>query len=201
MITKEYNGHYIPAIVRRKEKIERSGMIAVGFSSPFRMDGNRYRIPTFVYEKDIEKIVTPYEVIQKDYQTRTPCLMALKEILLFTAPKKEIKVGVFGSAALEIITNLPYTDSRSDLDLTMKVTDLNLVKEFFLVIKKTETKFGCRVDLEVDVMGIGFKAVELLKETKQLLGKGIESVQLYNRENVIEWATAIKNESIKKGAI
>jgi len=193
MITKDYNGQYIPAIVRRKEGLERDGKIAVGFSSPFRSNGNRYRIPTFVDEKDIGNIVTPYEIIQKDYQARTPSLMALKEILLFADAKKEIKLGVFGSAALEVMTNLPYTDSRSDLDLIMKVTDLNVVKEFYSVLKQIEMNFGCRVDLEVEVREIGFKAIELLQETKQLLGKSIESVQLYNRESVMEWASLIKN--------
>ncbi len=189
MLTAKVNGHFIPAIVRRKERHSNSGLVAVGFSSPFRVNGNRFRIPAFVPMDEIQKTVTPYDVIQKSYQATSHSLTALKEVRTI-ALRNNIKIGVLGSAALEIMTTLPYTDNHSDLDLVMKCTDIDLMKKIYFSIKNLEQPFECQIDLEIEINGIGFKAAELFQDTKQILGKSIDNVQLYSRTNVMEWIDA-----------
>ena len=43
----------------------------------------------------------------------------------------DLQIGVLGSAALELITGLPYTDENSDIDLIVKPAGYNRLLQFY----------------------------------------------------------------------
>lgn len=180
------NGTKIPAIVRRKEETAQKDVIAVGFSSPFLNEGNRLRIPGFVPLKEIQNAVHPYEILTKEFSERTNALKALAKIYQI-AQKYDMTLGVFGSAALEVYTSLPYTHNESDLDLIIRGAKIEKIERFYRSIKEIGQKYNCKVDLELECQDYEIKVAELFTDTEHILGKGMDGVQLFTREKVNQW--------------
>lgn len=189
-----YHGTSIPAIVRRKEETYHNDVLAVGLSSPFLIDGSRLRIPAFVPFDEIKAIVTPYEVLDRDFIERTKVLKLLSE-LRDLANLHHIEMGVWGSAGLEVYTGLPYTHECSDLDLIMKSTDLEKVTLVYSLIKKLGDKYNIKVDMELEIGDFEIRIAELFTETESILGKGIEAVSLYPRADVLKMIATRSDES------
>ena len=115
----------LPGIVRRDEIETTTGdnyyseneKVFIGFVHPYTKDGRRLRFAASVPGNKIIKLITPYEITKYNFEERTPTLKALSQII------NEYDLGVWGSTSLEIITGLPYTHEKSDLDLIVKDFD------------------------------------------------------------------------------
>jgi phosphoribosyl-dephospho-CoA transferase len=186
LITGTLAGVKIPGIVRREDGKQIPDTIPVGFSSPSRIAGNRLRIAGFVPASEVIQLVSPFTVIDRGFDPRTPCLKALVEIRS-VAGELGIKLGVWGSAALEIYTGLQYMDEASDLDLLIGMTRLDTIQTFTDRISEITRKFHCKVDLELDLFsGYGVKVAELFMHTDTVLAKGLNNVILLPKQDILK---------------
>ena len=122
----------IPGFMRRNDAENTEG-IAIGFVHHKRIDGNRIRIGAFTAADDIVTIMTPYEVLTRRafaFTTRNRCMQIVRQ-LYELADVFDLQIGVLGSAALELITGLPYTDENSDIDLIVKPAGYNRLLQFY----------------------------------------------------------------------
>ena len=100
----------IPGFIRRNDAENTEG-IAIGFVHHKRIEGNRIRIGAFTAADDIVTIMTPYEVLTRRafaFTTRNRCMQIVRQ-LYELAYVFDLQIGVLGSAALELITGMPYT--------------------------------------------------------------------------------------------
>ncbi len=175
----------IPGIVRREEVEPVPGMIPVGFASPWRLDGNRLRIAAFVPPQSVQALITPWQVLNRPFIARTPCLKALAEIVAVAGGLK-LEMGVWGSAALEIFTGLEYTHEKSDLDLLLGVSSVEVLRFLNEQAVDIANKWNTRVDFEIELpSGYGVKLLELFSQTHTVLAKGLNDVVLLEKQNVL----------------
>mgnify|MGYP001396109979 CR=1 FL=1 len=186
LILEGYGSVFIPGIIRRPEKIMPDGVIPVGFASLNRIDGNRMRVPSFLYSNEVTAFTTPYETVKMDFIPRNNCLNMLM-LILNCAKNKEIETGVWGSAGLELYTGLPFTDDNSDIDILVKPAPYQKLKSFFDEINELGSSFSSKADVELDLPDLGgVKLAELFMNTDTLLCKSINDVKLIRKEDVIE---------------
>lgn len=187
LIIEGINSKQIPGIIRREENEGIKGAVPVGFTFPYLIEGRRLRIPAFIPEKEIEGIITPYEVI--NYSTdlsRSNCLQALNACINVIA-EFDVKLGVWGSAGLEMYTGLPYTHDKSDLDLLIKIGESGIVDKVYETISSIEKKYSCKIDVELDLpSGYGVKLKEMFLGTDEVLGKGLTNVKMFPRDSIIK---------------
>jgi phosphoribosyl-dephospho-CoA transferase len=194
LITEGHDGVKVPGIVRREDDEGIQGAISVGFSSPFLADGKRIRVPTFVLPEEVVRTNSPYQVLEADFLSRTACLKALAEMKR-TAADRGIKIGAWGSAGLEIYTGLPYTHAASDLDLLIGIAELHRILTFAEEAFAAGQRYGCRVDIELDLpSGYGINVLELLKGTDLILGKSLNGVELIHRSSILGMCHQIEAE-------
>lgn len=187
LIVNGYNAVKIPGIIRREEMVEvvKDDQVAVGFSSPYRRNGNRLRVPAFVPFEEIRKIISPYDLLTYDFSARNKPMQALYVLKKF-ALTNNIKLGLWGSTGLEVFTGLSYTDENSDLDLLIEVNDYQGFEQVFAQLQHEVEDYNVKVDLEVDLPnGYGVKAAELILDTEYVLGKGIADVKLLKKSEII----------------
>jgi phosphoribosyl-dephospho-CoA transferase len=177
----------LPGIVRRDEIETTTGdnyyseneKVFIGFVHPYTKDGRRLRFAASVPGNKIIKLITPYEITKYNFEERTPTLKALSQII------NEYNLGVWGSTSLEIITGLPYTHEKSDLDLIVKDFDQKELIELLSTCNEVELSHGIKIDVEIHLRsGYGINLKEYASESDTLLGKGLRDVVLIDRETV-----------------
>jgi len=177
----------LPGIVRRDEIETTTGdnyyseneKVFIGFVHPYTKDGRRLRFAASVPGNKIIKLITPYEITKYNFEERTPTLKALSQII------NEYDLGVWGSTSLEIITGLPYTHEKSDLDLIVKDFDQKELIELLSTCNEVELSHGIKIDVEIHLRsGYGINLKEYASESDTLLGKGLRDVVLIDRETV-----------------
>lgn len=174
----------VPGIVRREDTAPRPGEIAVGFTSETSGAMGRLRLAGFVLPGEVLRTRTPVDVLQAALGSasfsRTPALQALEAIV--SCGLHETRVGVWGSAGLELATGRKYTHNMSDLDVQLQPqTDLSreLLEEWHARILIVERRFEIRIDAEIQLEnGYGISLKECCKNTKTVLGKGLLDVRL-----------------------
>lgn len=180
--------HNVPGFVRRSE--ERPEEVAIGFVHHRRMQGNRIRIGAFTEMQDIETIMTPYEVMQRKAFTveePTHCMQTILALYKM-ADQFDLQIGVLGSAALELVTGLPYTDEASDVDILLKPAPYEKLLDFYRTAK--ENFADIPLDFELDLPnGYGVKLAEVFMETKTVLGKSLDNVDLLYRKDIMQYLT------------
>lgn len=183
----------VPGIVRREENAPRENMIPVGFSFWERGANGRLRAASFVLPDEIEAASTPEAVLAKlDVRgrvCRSPALAALAALRdAWPAPPETARLGVWGSAALELETGYPYTDSRSDLDVRIAPRvplSGETLRAWLDGIMETEERFAVRIDAELSLpSGYGVSLKELLRPGITVLGKGLLDVTLLRKTEV-----------------
>ena len=171
----------IPGFMRRNDAENTEG-IAIGFVHHKRIDGNRIRIGAFTAADDVVTIMTPYEVLTRRafaFTTRNRCMQIVRQ-LYELADVFDLQIGVLGSAALELITGLPYTDGY------------NRLLQFYRAAQACCSDIN--MDFELDLPnGYGVKLAEIFMETQTVLGKSLEDVSLLNRKDVMQY---LKSESL-----
>lgn len=174
----------IPGIVRRAEQPEPK-LVALGFVHPTRGAQKRFRVASFAYYGQIERQLTPYNVLELDFKAGNSCLNCLQQ-LNSLARNYQLELGVLGSAALEIATGLKYTDSASDLDLLIKASNYEQLLTFYqAAINITK---GVKLDVEIELPnGYGIKLAELARDSNTILGKSLTDVQLLSKKEIINF--------------
>ena len=176
----------IPGFVRRSD--EKTEAVALGFVPHQRINGNRLRIGAFTSVSDIVAVMTPYEVMQRKafaLEARTPCIDAVKKIFAL-AEVFDLQIGVLGSAALEFVTGLPYTDENSDVDILVRPAPYNRLLQFYRATQASNDAIN--MDFELDLPnGYGVKLAEVFMETQTVLGKSLDDVNLLSRKDIMEY--------------
>jgi malonate decarboxylase holo-[acyl-carrier-protein] synthase len=180
----------IPGIVRREDTAPRPGEIAVGFTSENSGAMGRLRLAGFVLPGEVLRARTPVEVLQESIGSasfsRTPPLQALEAII--NCGLHGTRVGVWGSAGLELATGYKYTHNLSDLDVLLQpqaVLSRELLEEWHARILAVESRFEIRIDAEIQLEnGYGVSLKECCKKTKSILGKGITDVKLLSKDDI-----------------
>lgn len=182
----------IPGVARREELAPREGMLPVGFSSPNVGPEGRIRVPAFVRPEEIERLITPYELLRTGTSSglgrrETPALKALED-MREEAPQSGVIMGVWGSAAMELATGLPFTHEGSDLDLLIRPAPLDALCSFYHSMLLIEDLRQIRIDAELDLLsGFGVSLKELLMPTttKTVLGKSMQAVDLLKKADIL----------------
>lgn len=183
----------IPAIVRRKDERTPTGTVAIAFSSWQRNEQGRIKIADYADDNEIINVITPYDVTQiviehAQVYTSNRVMKTLKNLIL--QHQNDVKIGIWGSTALEIVTGYHYIHDDSDLDIILSFTHFtnnNINKLHFLLdnIHAIEKENNLRIDPEVDLSnGYGISLKELCSDSKTLLGKSINDISLLSRESV-----------------
>ena len=176
----------VPAIVRRQETAE-DKLLCIGFSSFRVIDGTRLRIGCKVPLNCIVEHKTPFEVAACK-KPKIPEYQFL-DALVDAGKRHHIQVGVFGSAALQIVTGLSYLQKNSDLDIYLRHQgsrkDLEL---FYQQLTGYEKQFGITIDAEIEFPDqYGVKLKELFGPGKTVLGKGLYDVVLLEKRSFPEF--------------
>jgi phosphoribosyl-dephospho-CoA transferase len=142
-------------------------------------------VAAFAKTDEVLRVTTPYELLSLPIPLRTTSCRALA-VARNEAGALGLTLGVWGSAALEIYTGLPYTHNDSDLDLLVAEASSATLCRFLKEIKSLEERFNLRIDVEVDLRsGYGVHLKELLGQTLTVVGKSLTGVELLNHEEIL----------------
>jgi len=177
-------GDKIPGIIKRQENME-ADEIAVGFSTcHYTSGGARIRLSSEVPRKFVRALMSPFKVFEKAGS------MGIYSEVSELRKNGNIMIGLFGSSALEAVTGQPYRNKNSDVDLYVKVRQNagSSLREFARDIGEVEKKHRVCFDIEVECWeNYGIKMKELLSEQKTVLAKGLYDVQIFMRDEVLQW--------------
>lgn len=178
----------LPGIVRRPVEGEPQGDIALGFSFPERINGQRQRLASTITPDEVVCLLTPFEVAQRTFVSRTPALMALADLReRFT--RLDCVPGVWGSTALEIISGFHYTDRQSDLDIVIDIYPVDHLHAVYQCLLQLEQTHQTRIDVEVRwPTGYGINLKELMTTQGQILGKSLNDVRLFDKQVLLAGA-------------
>jgi phosphoribosyl-dephospho-CoA transferase len=181
----ERAGARIPGIVRRPDRTIPAACVPVGFCSPWVGPEGRLRIAAVVSREEVSRVTSPYALLLAPLPERTPCLRVLA-VVHRLAGRLGLALGVWGSAALEIYTGLPYTHQGSDLDLLVAPAPRKVLACFLGEIRALEERYALRVDVELDLpAGYGVQLKELFGEGRMVIGKSFVDVALLPRARVL----------------
>ena len=174
-----------PGIVRRCDE-QREG-IPVGFVHSDSADGRRFRLAAHVFTHEVECAVSPYELMRSGFcpvHPESASGRALLEIMEVCAGFDDM-VGLIGSAAMELLTGIPYLTSASDLDFLVRGRNLEEVSARCKELHLIGLKHGVAIDVEISLAnGYGVKAAELFSKSKNVLGKSLRDVRLLERREI-----------------
>lgn len=178
----------LPGIVRRHLEGESQNEIALGFSFPERINGQRRRFSSTVMPEEVVCLLTPFEIAQRTFAIRTPALMALADLRERFAFLNCIP-GVWGSTALEIVSGFHYTDYQSDLDIVIDIYPVDQLHVIYQCLLQLEQQHDLRIDIEVRwPTGYGINLKELMTRQGKVLGKSLKDVRLFDRQVLLECA-------------
>ncbi len=172
----------IPAIVTRQFMCD-EGYMQCGVTSPQTYDDNRLRIGISVPIASISKFYTPFEVLKNAVcDTKKDVL----EELLFLGNETGFDFGVYGSVAMELVTGLKYLNENSDIDIYIrKNRDDSSFENFYKGLIKLEEKYKEKIDGEIEVhQNFGVKIKEFFNSQKTVLAKGIEEVEIFEKDSL-----------------
>ena len=180
-----YKGIYLPAIVRRSEIPLEDDQIGVGFTSPYLKSNARVKGASVIKANDILLSYTPFDIVEVGYVKRELLVFNVFEEIYNFAKEYSIKLGVWGSIALEILTTLNYCHVYSDLDILIEENSHELLNIFYKKVLELENKFAIRIDTEVLLgNGYGISLKELFSEGSTVLGKSINDLAIISKSTI-----------------
>ena len=174
----------LPVITRRQ--VLPGEAIPVGLSLPIRQDGGRYRLASCVPASEVESAVSPTQAAEL-CAGRTLPVSGLVAELLCDAPSLGVSVGIFGSAALEAVTGLPYRHAGSDLDVLLIPRDVPDMPALAGLLQRLEENYQLSIDAELALGEIQYvKLKELCTGSRTVLVKGGQTPVLCSSRSVLE---------------
>lgn len=175
----------LPGIVCRPTLGLAAGEIQVGLSFPFREDGARVRSAVAVPARSVANFIDPFAVALGAGELGDPLGPCLRAVSAHAAACG-VRLGVIGSAALEIVTGRPYTSPASDLDLILAAAPCVCLQRFADGAAGIGAAHGIHIDAEVDLGdGSGVKLDEVLSSSRTILAKTLEDVRMIERSEVM----------------
>jgi len=174
----------LPGIVRRG--VHAAGTIPLGFCFPLRWQGNRLRLAVEVPETAVIRYAAPEQTASMpvgDSTGATRAFNALRQSWRWP----ELRLGVWGSVALEIVTPWLWTDSHSDLDILLVPHSFNKLAQCQETLCKLEQQYQLRIDGEIHLSnGYAINIKEWFSGSSTLLAKSNIDVRLMTRQSVVE---------------
>ena len=168
---------HIPVIVRRER--ETGASIPVGLSFPAFCRGSRCRAASGVPAEAAQtQYITPEQIVELGVQGGTAFSGPLRAVQALAA-RAHVRVGIFGSAALAIVTGLSYVHTNSDLDLVIYPEPGADIPLFAHGLEQLQKETSCMVDAEL-CLGDGYygKLKEILAKPRSILIKGGQTPKL-----------------------
>lgn len=178
--------HPVPGIVCAPKGPLPEGHVQLGVSFPFRHDDVRVRSAVSMPAGDIGRAHSPWDVVAR---IRPGTFGAADELVALVQLGREhgVAVGLFGSAALQALTDLPYLETRSDIDAVITARDVAGLRSFHAALADFGRRYGRTSDVEVALpSGLGVKLAELLSDVTMVVGRGIDGVRLVDRRRILE---------------
>lgn len=167
----------IPFIITRQTDPITS-TVQVGICSWQYENDNRIRYSTTIKIKDIERILSPFDIVlQNNITNQFPEL----ESILSLTQQYNVSLGMYGSSALELITKKEFRNKKSDYDLYLKTNQIDEIINFYNAFSQIDENLKKLVDAEVEYEGYGIKMKELFSNSKTVLGKGLYDVALFRK--------------------
>lgn len=172
----------VPVIVARQENFE-DGYINVGISTNLKVENVRVKGQAKVSINNIKKVVTPFNICENyDFGKYKKIVGELINL----GKENGLSLGLYGSIALEIVTSMPYTDYKSDIDILIKKENVNSnLNHFYESLLQIGAYNKIKVDGEVLFDGFGIKIKELMSNQKTVLGKSIDTVEIFNKNDIL----------------
>jgi phosphoribosyl-dephospho-CoA transferase len=191
----------VPGIVCAAKGPLPQGYVQLGVSFPFRDDGARVRASFALPPDRIGRAHSPYDVLrrlQPNAFEGASALIALREL----CNSHGVEVGLFGSAALQILTGLAYVESISDVDAVVRPSCCAKLRLIHAGLPRLRHDYQRKFDVEVTLPdGVGIKLDELMSSTTTVLGRGIDGVRLLDRAAVGRALDQSECSSVSDGLI
>ena len=117
-----------PVIVRRNEGAQESGTLCLGLPLPPDAAGNKLRIGFVVDVADIARHAMPLVIDEAVPSLPAPWRERFADLSGEVA-RSRLSFHVYGSAAMQSLTSLPYLSASSDIDLLFYPRDRNQLDE------------------------------------------------------------------------
>lgn len=179
----------VPVICARQSGRAPKGWLDGGISFPEREGETRVRFAVTVPESEILSVVTPWQIFSMFTQDRSGYVREKEQLRRLAG--EDLKIGMFGSIALEQYTGLPYVHKESDFDLVVKAGGKEAVNRFWSGVKAA----GMAADAELLLKnGWYVKIAELFSGSGTVLAKNeCEAALLSSRE---VWETIEQTDEI-----
>ena len=175
----------VPAIVKMQEQVQ-DGFLEVGFSSHLYYAGNRVRLKSVIPTRGIRTIITPLDIIPLIPSLSHTHIRGALEALSQLAHTYGITLGLYGSCALELLTQRPYITPQSDIDICVRASGHSNYAAFYTETREIAQAYKVHFDIEaICADGVGVKLAELLSKQKTVLCKGLYGVELRDRQSLI----------------
>lgn len=184
----------LPAICTGYRSPEDPTLLRVGFSFPERVQGMRQRIASYVSAGNIISVCTPWEIAR--YRDRLEGRMGdFFRSLYDTADALSLRLGVFGSTAMQLATGLPYLHDASDLDLVLDHASEDTARAFACELAVCEERFSLRADVELRLDAACYaKLKELCSDQLTVLTKGGDEPKLISRRMAWDNLSAVDDK-------
>lgn len=170
----------------RRDCAAKTGEIPLGFVPNVLLHGNRLRIASFVRPQEVAARIEPCELLRRAIAPRNRCMRAAAALAQVPLPRGA-RLGLLGSAGLEILTGRAYTNETSDLDCLIDGASADEIAAVYEAL--VEIGARCKLDIDLEAAlpnGYGIKVKELLMQTQALLGKSLTDVRLLPRGEVLQ---------------
>lgn len=158
----------------------------LGFSFPIRFGEERVRAAIRVHSREVGRYLSPWAVMDMALRATHPLKQQLSAVQNL-GKRLDIDVGLIGSAAMSVVTTLPYVGRQSDIDLVVRNANPNSIEIFFREVSVIGTIFGRKFDVEVDVGNSnGVKLQELISMQQSVLLKKRDGVEIIAREDAMK---------------
>ncbi|MQS75808.1 malonate decarboxylase holo-ACP synthase [Companilactobacillus halodurans] len=159
----------LTVVVRRQKK--QGDLIPVGIRGIKR----EHRFATYLSEKKIKKVITPFDLVQDEAWTKKTTrfeLPAIKALPKVAQILSNYRWGISGSVGFELATRTKAAKMTSDLDLILKTqTPIDKISAKKLLEKLNQ--FGVHADLQVILGSSGFSLEEYANSSKTIMMKTI----------------------------
>lgn len=174
----------IPAIFKRQESWHEETWEA-GFSFPWFRQGHRIRLLGEVRKRDVVKIFSPFDIFKCPMDSLETRWRKFFDCLREASGEFSAGAGIYGSAALTILSGLPYLHRDSDIDLIVEAIPVQKMAGFYRCVQKISEEYGIRMDMEIRVDGEGdVKAQELFCSQNTIVVRGKDGVWIRNRKKM-----------------
>lgn len=181
----------LPGICRVQPPELPPSITALGFSLPIRCQESRWRIAAQCPRAEIQRVLTPWDIPAYLPHLPHPARAALLQ-LAQAADGCGVPFGVFGSAALQAVTGLPYLHSHSDLDVVIGTAPVPQIKAFYAQLLALSQRVSMHIDGELMLNDSCYlKLHELMQGQKTVLAKGGPQPRLISCQEIWDTMAAL----------